>query len=182
MSDFNISLVPIKTEVSEKEKLKQEVLNYLISRKIIQEKKNDCTLSSKEGFPPGNNVSSILINENDNKFIELWTNGLEIIEERTVFHNGGNGIEKILCPNCNFDIIDSEWGKYIDNWYKGNNGSFECLNCKEIVSITECNFKPNWGFSDFGFIFWNWPDLKESFIKELEEILNLKLKKVCCHI
>jgi len=96
MSDFSISLVPNKTEVENKEILRNSILDYLINQKIIKEEKTDCILNSKKGFPPGKNVSSVLIDEID--FKGLWTNGLEIIEERTVFHTGENGIEKIKCP------------------------------------------------------------------------------------
>ena len=182
MSDFSISLVPNKTEVDNKEIVRNSILDYLINRKIIRDEKSDCVLNSKGGFPPGKNVSSILIDENDNNFKSLWTNGLEIIEERTVFHTGGNGIEKIKCPKCDSDIIDSDWGNYIDYWYKGKDNSFECPDCKKRISITNCNFEPNWGFSDFGLTFWNWPNIKESLVRELEEISNLKFKKVYTHI
>jgi len=51
-----------------------------------------------------------------------------------------------------------------------------------MISITKCNFEPNWGFSDFGLTFYNWPNIKESSIRKLEEISNLKFKKVYSHI
>ena len=181
MSDFNISLISNKTQTTEIKIVRKIALDYLIYKEIIEEQETDCTLNSNKGYLPGNKASTVLNEQTDLVFKNLWTNGVEIIKEKTVFHTGGNGVDYLNCPICNSNIVNTNWGNYIDNWLNGKDDSFDCPNCLNKIHITNCNFEPVWGFSDFGITFWNWPDLKESFIKEMEEVLNLKLKKIYCH-
>ena len=178
MSDSYISIVPEQVEKAKANKLAEKVVNWLISRKIIKAELTDCTLGN-DGHEPDENFKEVVEDEKYWWFIDLDTNGLEVITEKYVFHNGGNGLEEITCPNCKTNIIETDWGEAVDEWVKETGlDKVTCPNCQEARSITEYNFEPAWGFGELGFTFWNWQELKEDFIKEIEALLNSKVKLI----
>ncbi|MBD3244828.1 MAG: hypothetical protein GF335_02430 [Candidatus Moranbacteria bacterium] len=134
----------------------------------------DCTLGDR-GFPPGDNFKNAM--DSDNHIEDLITNGLEVITKKQVFHS--DGVDSINCPNCNNNMIDSDWGDLLEKWYKDlGNDNLKCSSCKCEFPITSYNFNPFWGFGYLGFNFWNWGDLKVDFIKEIESLLNVKVKLI----
>jgi hypothetical protein len=54
----------------------------------------------------------------------------------------------------------------------------KCKKCGTPNLISDYKFEPKWVLSNFGFKFWNWPNLKESFIQKLEEVIEKKIEKV----
>ncbi|TSE08329.1 hypothetical protein [Aquimarina algiphila] len=164
MSDTYISIVPTKIEKGKAAMLAEKFKSKLITDKIISK---DCT--------PSENVASILVN-NDDKFKSLENNKLEIVTNRKVFENGGNGLVEITCSKCDFDIIESNWMDAVEEWYyDSGKDDFRCPNCSNQTSITEYLFNPQWGFSELGFTFWNWPEFTEKFVSEIENLLGSKV-------
>ncbi|MEW7289955.1 hypothetical protein [Aquimarina sp. 2304DJ70-9] len=167
MSDTFITLVPIKIDQNEVDQFSKIIHEELIKRKII---------TSDDS--PGENAPSVVV-ENESVFLNLENNKLNIVTKRQVFDNGGNELERIKCPECSFNIIDNNWIDAVDLWYSDpNKGQFTCTNCNNTTSITEYVFEPNWGFGNLGLIFWNWPKFKEEFIKDIENLLQSKIKIV----
>jgi DNA-directed RNA polymerase subunit RPC12/RpoP len=157
------------------------VTEFLFARGILSDKLSDNTLG-EHGYAPGKNSVEV-IEGNDFEFLQFQVNGVEIITEKTVFHNGENGIESINCPSCGYDIIEEDWGTAIDEWMTDTElSSISCPNCKTANSITDYNFNPTWGFGNFGITFWNWPELKKSFIRELENIFGRPVKFINGHL
>ncbi|MDR3669025.1 MAG: hypothetical protein P4L35_19520 [Ignavibacteriaceae bacterium] len=165
-----MSLVPLKVNKSEVSSTAEKVIDWLLSQKIIKDPKTDCVLGSNDGYPPGDNYNSIL-NSYDHDLLGLRTNGLDVIRTREVFHNGGNGLDSICCPTCSTNIIGSDWGILIDEWYnETGKDTVTCLECKAVHSIIDYKFDPTWAFGNVGFTFWNWPSFTNQFINDLEII------------
>ncbi len=167
MSDTYISIVPVNVKANEVSLLAEKVKNELIRRKVIN-----------QDFIPGSNAMSVVV-EKDDFFKSLLNNKLDIIKTRQVFQNGQNGTETIKCPNCSFDIIETNWIDVVEEWHSNSKkDSITCPKCSETNSVTEYIFEPVWGFGELGFTFWNWPKFEDSFILELENLLSRKVKIV----
>ncbi len=176
MSDSYLTIVPDAVESDEAEALAEFVLDYLVSRRIVRQEPSDCALGL--GHAPGTRFQEA-IEGDDFGLKSLLTNGMEVIIERSVFHNGFNGLERIDCPSCGADVHDTPWGNWLDEWFR-NTGKdrMACPNCKVQRSITEYTFHPIWGFGNLGFKFWNWPPLQMEFIREIERLVKRPVKVV----
>jgi ribosomal protein S27E len=177
MGDTSISIVPQNVNRKQAKKLSDKVVAYLIERKIISPYKSDCVLGEESGYPPGTKYKEAL-EESNNHFLELRTNGLQIVDNRQVFY--ANGVDEIKCPNCGTNNIESEWGEALDEWVNNTgNDKIKCLGCGHSFSIEEYIFEPAWAFGELGFTFWNWYGVfKESFLKDIEAVIGCKLKIV----
>jgi hypothetical protein len=51
--------------------------------------------------------------------------------------------------------------------------------CKRHLSF---EFKPDWGFNELGFTFWNWAELKQTFINDFKKRLACDVAVVFQHI
>lgn len=171
MSDSFISIIPDGVKEAEAKELADKVVDKLVQRGIIKIELTNCTLGNS-GHKPGDNYNEAIKGE-DFGFRDLVTNGLEIITDRQVFDNGGNGLDEITCPDCNADIIDTDWVGALEEWVN-NTGQdrVTCPQCGAKHSISKYNFVPAWGFGNLGFKFWNWPDLTDDFIRNIEQLLR----------
>lgn len=176
MGDYFQIIVDQDATVSQAEILAFKVEQWLIGEGIIEAvATNDCILGDGLGYPPGINCIKA-IKDVDLFAKDLWTDGLKIITERTVFHPGQGSLEGVTCLHCGTYIADEAHFKtimeVIDDWYSGNEGKLICPNCGFAASITKWLFEPTWGFGNLGFKFWNWPPLKESFVANIEQLLG----------
>ncbi|MEW6529333.1 MAG: hypothetical protein AB1473_00755 [Thermodesulfobacteriota bacterium] len=148
------------------------IRDWLISEGIIESEMKDNVLSSDLGYPPGPDYGRA-VEEQDDHLQGLWTNGLDIITERTVFHALPGTVE-LVCTGCGlrFEPPD-EWSEAISEWYDQRGpGNLGCPGCSGVRPITEWQHDPPWGFGYLSFQFWNWPPLTESFIQEVSERLG----------
>ena len=177
MSDTFISIVSEKTSLSNSKELAEKIARFLTEKQIIKSELSDCVLGGN-GHKPAENFATIIENINTG-LLELSVNGVQILTERQVFDNGGNGLDKVLCPNCGENQIEEDWGTLIENWLdQTKSDNLKCSKCSSEFSITEFEFKPNWSFGNFGLTFWNWGELKVEFITELEKVIGTELKIV----
>jgi hypothetical protein len=174
MSDSFISIVPQNVEKTQVKSIADKVINHLVQKGIIKKKLTDCTLG-EPGHAPGDNFREALDGD-DYGFDKLRTNGLEVITQRHVFHNGGNGLDEIIYPNCCANIIESDWGDKLGEWVNETvEDKITCSQCNATHSVTEYKFEPTWAFGNLGFTFWNWPDLNKGIISEVEDIAGSKV-------
>jgi hypothetical protein len=171
MSDTFITIVPKKVTADEVPDISKRTIDWLTKRDIISQNLTDCILGENKGYPPGLKCHEIF-EEINFELRNLKTNGLEIVTTRQVFHNGGNGLDEIVCLKCGANNIDSDWAEKVDSWYKKENDTFECSECNHETSITNYDFQPKWGFGEFGLKFWNWPDFNKDFLDDLKRLLN----------
>ena len=177
MSDSFISIVPDKTDKTQVKELADKVVDRLVQQRIIKRELTYCTLGDK-GHAPGDNFKDA-IEGDDYGFKTLLTNGLEVITTRQIFHNGGYGLDEITCPDCNANIIETDWGQALDEWTnETGQGKIVCPQCHTENSITDYNFDPTWGFGNLGFTFWNWPNLKDNLVRDIEQVVGRPVKMI----
>lgn len=198
MSDYFQTIVPKRTYPDPVAKA-AEILDWLIIQKIIKAKLTDCVLGSEGGFPPGEKCVSVVQEVWDTGWVKLITNGLEVITERFYFDGYSLSAPYVAeCPHCQgnlYEGIDHEAihedrleesltealkqrlglvDKAISAWLEGEEGAISCPICVQTSLITHFRFETPIGLSNIGFKFWNWPELKEEFIKEFEARLGSK--------
>lgn len=185
MGDHCHSLVDLDATASEAPELAERIRSYLVGREIIVEAVTDSVLGVGGGHCPGS--ESALAHEPGNEsFRGLQTNGVAILQTRTVF-DSGEGDHSIVCGACShateFDGTNDEamfrWQDAITDWYEGNDGALlSCPSCSAAERLTEWHHNPAWGFGHFGITFWNWPTLKGSFVEEVQQYLGHRLRLV----
>lgn len=180
MSEHSISIVPKQSAYAGKEIKAREILEWLVSLDIVKPTLSDCILSFNEGYAISNGAKKVSREPHYLPF-SLNTNGLEIIIERRVFHTGENGIEKLICPSCKQDIANKDW-IFLDEWSDNKNNNLICPLCGVGTDIHQYKFVPEWGFSDLGFTFWNWPDFTDDFINLFIQKLAPEVNIVYTHI
>lgn len=179
MSVHSISIVPKKSSYPDNAKKAQEILNWLISKDIVKPTLSDCILSSsKRGYAISNGASQITLFP-----INIWNtnpNGLEIITKRQVFDTGGNWIDELICPACTKNITFNDCD--LSPWEKNQSDDLICLRCGHQTEINNFIFRPDWGFSNLGFTFWNWPYFTNDFIEDFKRKLKCDVSIVDQHI
>lgn len=181
MSDYSIAIVPKLSKYPNKEEKVDYILDWLITGNIIKPILTDCVLSSDKGYPVSDGARSITTDPDFLPF-DLITNGLEIVASKQVFHTDQNDIEKIICPSCNSDLGTEDWS-FFTEWQEDENSTLiNCPICKKASDIHQFVFTPEWGFSDLGFIFWNWPGLTDSFVNEFKNKLGCDVNLVFTRI
>ncbi len=178
MSDNSIALVPKKFRYPDNEAKAKEILDWLISNDIVKSEISDCTLNGK-GYSVSEGAKAITDSPNTLPF-RLKTNGLSVITDRWVFYAGLGDIEALICPKCNEDIAFEDWD--FSPWSENKTDVLTCPSCNSGTEINQYQFDPAWGFSDLGFIFWNWPSFKEEFIEEFRKKLDCEIAIVYQHL
>jgi len=177
MSDSFITIVPTRVTADEVTEISKRTIDWLTKREIISQNLTDCVLGQNKGYSPGPKYNDI-VDDINYELKKLKTNGLEIIINRQVFHNGENGLNEIRFQKCGANNIDSDWGEIIDSWDNKENDVLKCSECNNETSITNYDFRPKWGFGEFGLTFWNWPNLKNDFMDDLKRFLNKDIEMI----
>ncbi len=179
MSDYSISIVPRQSSYPNNGQKAKEILDWLVSRNIVKPALSDCISSSEKGYAISEGAL-IVASFPEKSPYDLLTNGLEIVTERRVFSTGQNGMDKCICPNCNENIAFDDCD--LDPWYSQESDNLTCPICGKESEIHNYQFEPEWGFSDLGFIFWNWPDFSTDFLDEFKKKFNCEICIVKQHI
>lgn len=166
MSDHSITIASKQSKHANSKYKAEEVLKWLISIDVVKGKVSDCCLGTDGGYAISNGAVEVTHYPEYLPF-DLHVNGLSITTNRTVFDTGENGIEEIICPSCHKDISYEDWS--FDDWYNEVSNNMRCPLCHTDMEINDFKFTPEWGFSNLGFTFWNWPLLKDDFLKELKQ-------------
>jgi hypothetical protein len=180
MSDHSITIVPRQSSYPDNKVKAKEILDWLISQDIVKPTLSDCILSSVNGYEISYGARRVTTLPDELPFT-LITNGLEIITDRQVFHTGSNGMADCICPNCKVNIATEDWS-FFNEWNEHKSNSLTCPLCNVATDIHQFKFSPNWGFSDLGFTFWNWPDFTEDFIIEFRQKLGCDISIIYTHI
>jgi hypothetical protein len=176
MSDHSIAIVPKLSSYAGKENKVKEILAWLVDLDIVKPTLSDCVLGSNGGYAVSTGARLVTPHPDHLPF-DLITNGLEIDTDRQVFDNGGNGVEQLICPACRQDLANEDWD-FLDEWASNGSDNITCPLCKAATDIHLFVFSPEWGFSDLGFTFWNWPGLTDRFIADFKEKLGCDINVV----
>ena len=180
MSDHSISIVPRKSDYQNREIQAKNIVSWLLSRDIIKPVLSNCVLGPGKGYAISDGAR-LVTSFPDALPLGLVVNGLEIITERQIFDTAENGIESLFCPNCKEDISGEDWS-FLNEWADGKSDNLICPQCKQVSEIHNYSFTPDWGFSNIGFIFWNWPELTPEFIEEFKLKLGCEISVVYQHV
>ena len=177
MSDSYITLVPNLVKEYESNNLATIVIDYLKQQNIIKSIKTDCTLAENL-YPPGDNYN-LAVEEHNHCIMPFSINGLEVITKRSVFHNGGNGLDAVICPVSEVNVIDDDWQQPLQEWFDHTDSdNLICNYCKSVNLVICYVFVPTWGFGSLGFKFWNWPPVRKKFVKDIEQICSREVKVI----
>lgn len=180
MGNMCLILVPKKSEIEDREEVIKTIIDWLVSEEIIIKKQSHCVQGFKDlGFPIGTKAKNVIQLNKELPYL-LQANGLEIVTGRRIFAPIGEEIKSVVCPSCEGNIVNEDWA-FIDNWEQEKSNNIICPLCNVTNEIHTYDFKPNFGFSDLGFIFWNWFMLKDTFVQEFESKLNCSLDIVYCN-
>lgn len=106
----SIALVPKVKDYPNREAKAQEILDWLISRDIVEAEASPCLLAGDEGYAVAKGAKEI-VNVPEGLPFELWTNGLEIITESQVFDPGAFYDEEL-----DTELAESNLGFIFWNW------------------------------------------------------------------
>lgn len=176
MSEHSISIVPKLSTYPGRDVKAEEILKWLVSLDIVKATVSDCILGSEGGYAISNGAR-LISSEPDMLPFGLWTNGLGIITERQIFHTGENGMEELICPACKQNIADEDWD-FFNEWADNTSNSLTCPLCNVSTDIQQYKYTPEWGFSDLGFTFWNWPGFTDKFIDDFKMRLGCEISLV----
>lgn len=181
MSDNSISIVCRKSSYFNNKEKAHEILEWLVANDIVNPTPSDCTLGRENGYAVSEGARSVVKEPDFLRFGSGMINGLSIVTKRTIFDTVGNGIEELICPACKNDISQESWD-FFDPWVGGETDDLTCPSCGQANEIHDYAFKPEWGFSNLGFEFWNWPPFTDEFLNDLKRRLDCDVDIVFSHI
>lgn len=177
MGSISISLVPRISEFKNQEEKAKEIIDWLIEIDVIKSKESKCVLGLEDyGYAISNGAKKI-VTEPDYLPYDLSANGLEVEFGRQIYTSMENGIDELVCPNCKENIASEDWN-FFNEWASKESDNLTCPKCKNSNEIHSYTFDPVWGFSDIGFVFWNWVEFKEAFLEEFENKIGCEIDMV----
>lgn len=172
-------IVDIVASLEDAPALADRVVSELIRRGIVLSTpvQNEI-LGQGPRYAPGPNAIGIAtLNEG-------FQCGLDVTIERQIYCGGELGLNALICPNCGNSHLPDKlpWGKAIGEWFEEReSGLLQCERCQKRGSASAWQFKPAWAIGNLAFCFNNW-FLKESFVREIEELLGNRIVYVPCQI
>jgi hypothetical protein len=152
MRDSSISVVCKKSTCPNSKEKAQEILAWLVSKDIVDPHPSDCTPGGENGYMMSKGAASVIKEPKYLHFGPGMINGLNVITDRQIFSTGQNGLDELICPNCNKDISQENWD-FFDPWASGETDDLACPSCGKASEIHHYTFKPEWGLvtSDLNF-------------------------------
>jgi hypothetical protein len=181
MSDWFQCIVDRDIDESESPRAGKLLHDWFAQEGIICPIPTECVLGNEFGYPPGAAYSKAVEREDPNLFT-LRTNGVSIICKREVYHRTEH--TELVCSECmKRTAMSDDWGKAVGEWSQHQGpGLLKCPHCGSFRPITEWTHAPPWGFGDLGLRFWNWPSLKQSFVGDIETILQHRLRFIAAKL
>ncbi len=190
MGDFFKTIVVKTISESDAQQSSFIVRDWLIKKEIIVGAMSDCVLDNDGlGYAPGKQFWQVLSRPNQplldsthesKNYLQIYnlkTNGMSINIGRQVFLGWLMfGHFKLNCEQCGF-IEQYDWPAGLEdavtNWYqKVSETDFSCPQCQIIKPIHQLDFVDSLALANLGFTFWNWPQLKDSIVAEIGDLLN----------
>lgn len=196
MGDYYRVVVDPRASAAEAPVLAKKVIEYMVRRNILRAERSACVCSDEGGYPPGDNVAEALAQctskaskvplplEKIVAYVrQCAVNGVVEVVGRTVFHNGGLGVDVVRCPLCQANDVEGNWGDAVGHWYYGDDlAPLQCSKCNEKSPLSDWTFDPPWAFGHLGFQFWNWSPMKRDFIDRISDILGHKVVLVTAKV
>jgi len=201
MSD-NYRIICTEKEIDDPQKTIERVIKWLQEKEIIEKTLTDSVLSSKGlGYKPA--IKHLEAVQYDENIMTLKVCGVEPKYGREVFNSGAyTMLTKTICPICNenrfkgitpmqyhmeqttkeqqksFGIV---FNRFTD-WIENRPSTLKCNHCNKETSIDLYHFDNTINLSNAGLTFWNWPEFKQDFKKELRKIFQTEIKIIVGHL
>ncbi|MFI9533028.1 hypothetical protein ACIG56_07275 [Nocardia fusca] len=181
VGDWFQTIVDKDVSAQNAQALAANILDWLISSGVVVAERDDCVLGAESGHRPGPAVGAVVDSAaGDSSFRDLWTNGLAIVTERSVFDAGQGDPIAVSCPRCGtatrlvddcYELIPEVWelfGSGIHAWAEGQDDAVvPCPSCAQQVEPTDWIWADDYfALGHLGFKFWNWPPFRPDFVAE----------------
>ena len=179
LSEFYQTVADLDADLPSAKTLAETYRTWTVAQDIIVSTQTDCVLGRQLGHAPGKSYTLAAKAANP-LLLQFPRNGVAFITKRSVFYSVGLGPTILACSTCSrrFSAGDS-WSAAVENWYKENGpGLLSCPQCGASAPITDWQHDPPWAFGNFGVQFWNWPPLREDFLKALSDLSGHRLRLV----
>ncbi len=178
MSDTYQTVADLDADTQSAQVTAARLRDWMISREIIVPAESDCVLGDYLGHAPGANYT-LAIQDPYPLLFNLRTNGVAFIAKHSVFP--AMGLEMTLvCSSCGMRFgTNDAWSAAVEDWYLNNGiGMLGCVRCGSELAIAEWQHDPPWAFGNVGVEFWNWPPLREEFLKDLAGVVGHRFRLV----
>jgi hypothetical protein len=184
MGDRFQNIVDVEASDEQAGRLGERLLRWLIESGIVVGTPSDNVLGPELGYGPGPRCTAA-VTVFDDGLLTLSTNGLEVIDDRNVYHCGQNGVGPVKCPWCGErDVLEDpetyrmskRWNDLsaaFNRWLAGGDGELDCLHCRRVVGLKEWRWEePVYAFGSLGVRVWNWPPLTKTFVADVARVLG----------
>ncbi|MBC9718722.1 hypothetical protein H9Y04_39970 [Streptomyces sp. TRM66268-LWL] len=184
MGDWFQTIVDTEATPQEAQGLATSVLDWLIADGFVSAERTDCVLGADAGHAPGPRYGEA-VEELDPHLINLWSNGLHVTVERTVFDAGQGEPSAVTCPHCAAELplvdqywspIDENWDRFSDavnSWPDGDDEPVACPSCDRTAPVHTWIWADDcFAFGHLGLTFWNWPALRREFVADIARRLG----------
>ena len=120
MSDSYFSIIPKTRNFPANKEKAASIVKWLCDQNIIQPEMSDCILSSSAGYAIAVGAKAV-VKEPEYLPFDLTTNGLEVITEMTVFHQGeftDEDDENLQLPETDLGFTFWNWPEPTDEFVK----------------------------------------------------------------
>jgi hypothetical protein len=152
--------------------------DWMISQQIIVPTASDRVLGGL-GYAPDKNYT-LAVKQPYPILFELHVNGVEFIAKRSVFYAMGIGRISVVCSACRgaFELNDP-WSEAVNEWYEDTGPALlPCAHCGAEAPITDWQHDPPFAFGNVGVTFWNWPELRDDFVKTLTDLTGHRFRLI----
>ncbi|SDK43245.1 hypothetical protein [Streptomyces indicus] len=184
MGDWFRTIVDTEATAEEAQELAAGLLDWLIADGYVVAERTDCVLGADAGHAPGPRYAEAVV-EPDPGLAALWSNGLHITVERTVFDAGQGEPTAVTCPHCATEVpfvderwmpVEGNWELFADavhSWADGDDEPVACPSCGRTAPVHTWRWADDYfAFGRLGFTFWNWPELRPEFLAEFSRRLG----------
>lgn len=151
----------------------EHIRTWMIEKKVLLSELSDCTLGEEGGYPPGPEYYQVTEGRSE-LLARLNINGVEFGTQREYAYCMSDQ-QTIECSHCGvISEMPEECYEGIQRWIEGEDEILiSCPSCKTTKPYNEWKFNPPLGLGYLRITFWNWPPLKESFLKSIQEQFGL---------
>jgi len=201
MSDNYIKIAPIQ-EISDPQSTSQQVIEWMQRNEFIENELSKCGFGLEDSaYKPGKRHTDII--GYDENITRLNACGVEFKTGRQVSNLiafspmitmkcklcGENRFKDFTPQEFYTDSTPPEILKLydvmfpiFDKWKNMEAALLECPSCEQHSRLDDYEIEGSISLSNFEVTFWNWPDLKQSFVGDLEKMVQTPLKRMNGHI
>jgi hypothetical protein len=178
MGDYYQIIADLDADLASAETTAARLRDWLVSREIIVLAPSPYHASGPSYVAAKN--FNLVSGEPYPQLHELLGNWVEFVAKHEVFYSAGLAEPKLVCSSCGkTSATNDAWSDAIGEWFDGSgSGVLACPQCAARAPIADWQHNPPWAFGNVGVKFWNWPSLREDFVRQVSDILGHRCRLV----